>query len=80
MHGIMKFRMRRRDRYECDVPYLLPLDGKYHMFCSRENKQSRVYKICVHYDPQNSSMFPLEVNCNTYGTCVFQLMVFKVYM
>ena len=44
MHAVMKFRMRRRDRYECDVPHPLPLDGKYHMFCSRENKQSRVYK------------------------------------
>ena len=38
-------------------------------FCSRENKQSRVYKIGVHYDLQNSSIFPLEVNWNTYGTC-----------
>ena len=53
-------------------------DGKYHMFCSRENKQSRVYKIGVHYDLQNSSMFPREVNWNTYGTCVFQVMVYKV--
>ena len=35
------------------------LDGKYNMFCSRENKQSRVYKIGVHYDLQNSSIFPL---------------------
>ena len=35
--------------YECDVPHPLPLNGKYHMFCSRENKQSRVYKIGVHY-------------------------------
>ena len=51
---------------------------KYHMFCSRENKQSRVYKIGVHYDLQKYSMFPLEVNWNTYGTCVFQLMVYKV--
>ena len=51
-----------------------------HMFCSRENKQSRVCKIGVHYDLQNSSMFPLEVNWNTYGTCVFQLMVHKVDM
>ena len=34
MHAIMKFRMRWRDCYECDVP----LDGKYHVFCSRENK------------------------------------------
>ena len=33
MHAIMKFRMRRRDRYECDIPHPLPLDGKYHMFC-----------------------------------------------
>ena len=67
MHAIMKFRLRRRD-----VPHPLPLDGTctYHMFCSRENKQSRVYKIGVHYDLQNSSMFPLEVNWNTYGTCV----------
>ena len=75
MHAIMKFRMRRRD--QCDVPHPLPLDGKYHMFCSRENTQSRVYKIGVHYDLQNSSMFPLEVNWNTYDTCVFQLMVYK---
>ena len=48
MHAIMKFRMRRRVRYECDVPHPLSLDGKYHMFCSRENKQSPVYKIGVH--------------------------------
>ena len=27
MHAIMKFRMRRRDRYECDVPHPLSLDG-----------------------------------------------------
>ena len=80
MHAIMKFRMRRRDRYECDVPHPLPLDRKYHMFCSRENKQSRVCKIGVHYDLQNSFMFPLEVKRNTYGTCVFQLMVYKVDM
>ena len=78
MHAIMKFRMRRRVRYKCNVPHPLSLDGKYHMFCSRENKQSPVYKIGVHYDLQNSSIFPLEVNWNTYGTCVFQLMVYKV--
>ena len=79
MHAIKKVCMRRRDRYECDFQQPLLLDGKYHMFCSRENKQSRVYKIGIHYDLQNSSMFPLEVNWNTYGTCVFQLMVYKVY-
>ena len=80
MHAIMKFRMRRRDRYECgDVPHPMSLDGKNHMFCSLENKQSRVYKIGVHYDLQNSSMFPLGVNRNTYGTFVFQLMVYKVH-
>ena len=28
MHAIMKFCMRRRDRYECDVPHPLPLDRK----------------------------------------------------
>ena len=81
MHAIMKFRMRRRDRYECDVPHPLPLDGKYHRFCSRENKQSRVYKIGVHYDLHfffYFSMFPLEDNWNTFGTCVFELMVYKV--
>ena len=82
MHAIMKFRMRRRDRYECDVPHPLSLDRKKHMFCCRENKQSRVCKIGVHYDLQNSSMFPLEVNWNTctYGTCVCQLMVYKIDM
>ena len=37
MNAIMKFRMRRRERYECDVAYPLPLNGKSHMFCSREN-------------------------------------------
>ena len=74
----MKFRMRRRVRYECDAPHPLPLDCKYHVFCSSENKQSRVYEIGVHYDLEKSSMFPHEVNCNTYGTCVFQLMVYKV--
>ena len=62
MHAIMKFHMRQRDRYECDDPHPLSLDGKYHMFCSRENKQSRVDKIGVHYDLQNSSVFLLEVN------------------
>ena len=35
MHAIMKFRMRRRDCYDCDAPHPLPLDGKYHMFCSK---------------------------------------------
>ena len=63
MHANMKFRMHRRYCYECDVPHPLSLNGKYHMFCARKNKQSRVYKIGVHYDLQNSSMFPLEVNC-----------------
>ena len=77
MHVIMKFRMRRRDRYECDVPHLLRLDGKYHMFGSRENKQSRAYKIGFHFDLQSSSMSPLEVIWNTYGT-FFQLTVYKV--
>ena len=38
MHANMEFRMRRRYCYECDVPHPLPLNGKYHMFCSRENK------------------------------------------
>ena len=66
MHAIIKFRMRRRDRYECDVPHPLHLDRRHHMFCSRENKQHRVCKISVHFDLQNSSMFPLEVNWNTY--------------
>ena len=75
MHAVMKFRMRRRDSNECDVPHPLSLDGKYHMFCSRENKQSRVYKIGVHFDLQNPAMFPLEV---TWNTCVFQPMVYKV--
>ena len=79
MLAIMKFRMRRRDRYECDVPLLLPLAGKYHIFCFRENKQSRVYKIGVHYDLQNFSLFPTEVIWITYSTCVFQLMVYNVY-
>ena len=32
MHAFMKFRMRRRDRDECDVPHPLPLDGKYTCF------------------------------------------------
>ena len=50
MHDIMKFRMRRRDRYECDVPHPLPLGSKYHMFFSRENKQSRVYKCSLVID------------------------------
>ena len=78
MHANIKFCMRRRYCYECDVPHPLPLNRKYRTFCSGENKQSRVYKIGVHYDLQNSFMFTLEVNWNTYGTCVFQLMVYKV--
>ena len=71
MHANIEFRMRRRSCYECDVPHPLPLNGKYHMFCFHENKQNRVYKIGVHYDLQtkSSSMFPLEVNWNIYGTC-----------
>ena len=71
MHAIMKFRMRRRVRYECDAAHPLSLDGKYHMFCSSENKQSRVYKIGVHYDLQKSSMFPLEVNWKLLTALVF---------
>ena len=62
MHAIMKFRMRRRGRYECDVPHPLPLDGRYHMFCSRENKLSRVHKIGVLFDLQNYCMFQNFVN------------------
>ena len=58
MHAIMKFRMHRRDRYEYDVPHLLLLKGKYHMFYSRENKQSRVYKIGLHFDLQNFFYVP----------------------
>ena len=61
MHATMKFCMHWRDRYEFVVPHPLSLDGKDHMSCSRENKQSRVYQIGFHYDMQNSSMFPLEV-------------------
>ena len=38
MHATIKLCMRRRDRNECDVPHPLSLDGKYHMFCSRENR------------------------------------------
>ena len=56
MHTILEFRKRKRDRYECDVPHPLQLDGKYHMFSSRDNKQSRIYKIGVHYDLQFFSM------------------------
>ena len=52
MHALMEFRMRPRDRYECDFPHPLSLDGKFHMFCSHEKKQSRVYKIGIHYDLQ----------------------------
>ena len=73
MHAITKFRMRRRGRYECDVPHPLPLDGKYRMFCSRENKQSQIYKIGVLFHLQNSSMFPHEVIWNTHGTCALKL-------
>ena len=32
MHAIMKFRMCRRVRYECDAPHPLSLDGKYRSF------------------------------------------------
>ena len=79
MHAIMKFRMRRRDRYECDVPHPLPFDGKYHIFCSRENKQSRVYKIGVHYDLQILLCSHLKsVGILTSLVFVFQLMVYKV--
>ena len=78
MHAIMKFRMRQRDSYKRDVPHPLPLDGKCQMSCSLENKQSRVYKIGVHFDLQNASIFPLEVTWNTYGTCVFQLRFLKL--
>ena len=42
MHAILKFRMRRQDRNECDVPHPLPLDGKYHMFCSREKNTTKI--------------------------------------
>ena len=44
MHANMKFRMRRRYCYECDVPHPLPLNGKYDMFCSRENYKAEFTK------------------------------------
>ena len=69
----MKFCMRRRDRYECDFPHHLPLDGKY----SRENK-AEFTKSAVHFGLRKSSMFQLEVNWNTYSTCVLQLMVYEI--
>ena len=40
MHAIMKFRMGRRVRYECDVPHPLSLDGKYHIGQELENKRT----------------------------------------
>ena len=54
------FRMRRRDRYECDVPWTVSTA----CFALVKEKQSLVYKIGVHYDLKNSSIFPLEVNWN----------------
>ena len=60
MHAIMKFRMRRRVRYECDVPHPLSLNGKYHMFCSRENKaeftksaSTMIFKILLYSHMQS---------------------------
>ena len=47
MHAIMKFRMRRRGRYECDVPHPLPLDRKLHMelyYPCSENKGAALVK------------------------------------
>ena len=57
MYAIVKLRMRRRDRYECDVRHPLPLDGKYHMFCSREKAEftksvsTLIFKILKIYVP-----------------------------
>ena len=71
MHAIMKFHMRRRYRYECDVPHFLPLNGKYHMFCSRENKQRRVFKIGVHYGVWFVAKFNKGyLNAITYFYCI----------
>ena len=63
MHAIMKFRMRRRVRYECDVPHPLSLDGKYHMFCSHENKaqftksaSTMIFKILLYYHMKSTGI------------------------
>ena len=44
MHAIMKFRMRRRDRYECNVPHPLHLDSISITFCSREINKAEFTK------------------------------------
>ena len=58
-------------------PFHLPLDSKYHMFCFRIIKQSRVCKISVRFDLQKNPMLSLTVNRNAYNPSIFQLMVYK---
>ena len=75
MHAIMKFRMRRRDRYECDFPHPLPLDGKYHMKINKAEFTKSAFTmickilLCSHLK---------SIGILSYRTCVFQLMVYKV--
>ena len=58
-------------------PLPLPLEGKYHMFCSLIIKQSRVCKFSVRFDLQKFPMLPLTDNRNPCNPWTFQLMVYK---
>ena len=73
-------RSLRMRRSQATFHILCPWTVSITCFALVKINKSRVCKIGVHYDLQNSSMFPLEVNWNTYGTCVFQLMAYKVDM
>ena len=58
-------------------PFLLPLGSKYHMFCTKFTRQSRVYKIGVRHDLQNIPKLLLTVSLNLCNPWAFQLMVYK---
>ena len=77
MHAIMKFR-------NCEIitnatfHILCPWKVSSTCFSLVKINKAEFTKSSSTFDLQNSSMFPLEVTWNTYGTCVFQLMVYKV--
>ena len=58
------------------LPIPLPLNSKYHMFCSLIIKQSQVCKIGVHYDPLKNPILLPTVSPNPCDHFAFQLMVF----
>ena len=76
MHAIMKFRTRVGE---------IVTNATFHILCPWTVSSTGFALVKINKAEfakylQKNSMFPLEVNWNTYDTCVFQLMVYKVGM